>query len=58
MYLISPRLEAEDALNREMDDEILRRDDVEELQDARPDTKEASDLLATLDFGLFVNDST
>ena len=57
MALIWPRLTAEDVLNREIDDEALRRDDVEELLDSRLD-KEASDLLsAAMDVGFFINES-
>jgi len=58
MALIWPRLTAEDALNREIYDETLRRDDVGELLDSRLD-KEASDLLsATMDVGFFINESS
>ena len=59
MALIWPRLTAEDVLNREIDDEALRRDDVEELLDPRLEDKEASDLLlAAMDVGFFSNESS
>ena len=59
MDLIWPRLTAEDALNREIYDEALRRDDVEELLDPRLGDKEASDLLLpAMDVGFFSNESS
>ena len=56
MALIWPRLTAEDALNLEIDDETLRRDDVEELLDTRL-AKEASHFSVTMDVGFFSNES-